>query len=74
MSKIRVIVNGVSFYTTRAQIKQGVGDFSSINTFVKDAFKQCLDEGVAGLGRTYEAYEMHDGKGIKKTYQVQINL
>ena len=25
---IRVIVNGVSFYTTAAQIKRGVGDFS----------------------------------------------
>ena len=71
MSKIRVIVNGVSFYTTKAQIQRGVGDFASINTFVRMAFEQCLSEGVKGLGTTYVAY---DEKMTKNTYQLQINL
>ena len=29
--KYRVIVNGVSFYTTGAAIKRGVGDFVGVN-------------------------------------------
>ncbi len=29
--KIRAIVNGISFYTTRAAIKRGVGDHTAVN-------------------------------------------
>lgn len=70
-NKIRVIVNGVSFYSTKAQIKRGVGDFSIINTFVQLALEQCIQEGIQGLGRTYTAY---DAKMQPTQYQIQINL
>ena len=70
-SKVRVIVNGVSFYTTKAQIVRGVGDFSIINTFVELALKECLRDGIAGLGRTFTAY---DSKMQPTKYQIQINL
>ena len=41
-NKVRVIVNGVSFFTTKAQIVRGVGDVSIINTFVELALKECI--------------------------------
>jgi len=70
-SKVRVIVNGVSFYTTQAQIKRGVGDISIINTFIQLALKECIRDGIAGLGRTFTAY---DSKMQPTAYQIQINL
>ena len=51
--KIRVIVNGVSFFTTKAQIKRGVGDNASINRFVQLALEECVRENIKGLGRTF---------------------
>jgi hypothetical protein len=71
MSKIRVIVNGVSFYTTKSQIKRGVGDFATINTFIQLALEECLRDGIKGLGRTFTAY---DAKMQTTNYQIQINL
>lgn len=38
--KFRVIVNGVSVYTTAKQIRWGFGDFVSINHAVESAFVQ----------------------------------
>ena len=70
-NKVRVIVNGVSFFTTKAQIKRGVGDFSIINTFVELALKECIRDGWRGLGRTFTAY---DSKMQPTKYQIQINL
>lgn len=70
-NKVRVIVNGVSFYTTKAQIKRGVGDNASINMFVQEALERCIRDGIAGLGKTYRAY---NGNMQYSSYDVQINL
>jgi hypothetical protein len=51
--KVRVIINGVSFYTTKSQIKRGVGDNASINRFVQLALEECIRDGIKGLGRTF---------------------
>ena len=69
--KIRVIVNGVSFYTTKAQIKRGVGDNASINMFVQMALEECIRQGIAGFGRVYRAY---NGNMKSTQYDLQINL
>lgn len=37
--KFRVIANGVSFFTTKRQILNGVGDMKSINLAVQRALK-----------------------------------
>lgn len=67
-SKLRVVVNGVSFYTTETAIKRGVGDFSLINT----AVQLCrADMGKSlGMARTYAIY---DSKMNKTSYDVQIS-
>lgn len=70
-NKIRVIVNGVSFYTSRAQIKRGVGSNTSINLFIELALEECLRENLSGLGRTYQTY---DAKMQATPYDVQIDL
>jgi len=71
MSKVRVIINGVSFYTTKAQIKRGVGDNASINYFVQSALDECIRGGVSGLGRTYHSY---DARMKSTPLDLQINL
>ena len=69
--KVRIIVNGVSFFTTKAQIKRGVGDNISINYFVQSALEECIRDGIAGLGRTYH---MYDAKMKSTPLNLQINL
>jgi adenylylsulfate kinase-like enzyme len=69
--KVRVIVNGVSFFTTKAQIKRGVGDNASINYFVQSALEECIRDGVKGLGRTYHSY---DSRMRSTPLNLQINL
>jgi hypothetical protein len=64
---IRVIVNGVSFYTTAAQIKRGVGDFSLVNTAVQLCYKNMGKS--AGYGQTFRVY---DDKMRMTAYDVQI--
>jgi hypothetical protein len=68
MSKIRVIMNGVSFYTTPAAIKRGVGDFSLINTAIQLCYEE-MGRG-AGLCKTYSIY---DSKMKKTDYTVQLS-
>jgi len=36
---MRVIVNGVSFYTTESRVKNGVGDSTTINAAVRVAYE-----------------------------------
>ena len=36
---IRVIVNGVSFYTTKRRIESGVGSHTSVNMAVRSVFE-----------------------------------
>jgi hypothetical protein len=70
-NQIRLIVNGVSFYTTKAQIKRGVGDNASINMFAQLALEECIREDLAGFGKTYRAY---NGNMQYSSFDVQINL
>jgi adenylylsulfate kinase-like enzyme len=70
-NKVRVIVNGISFFTTKAQIKRGVGDNASINYFVQLALEECIRDGVKGLGRTYHQY---NAKMQSTPLDLQINL
>jgi len=65
---IRVIVNGVSFYTTAAQIKRGVGDFSLVNTAVQLCYKNMGKS--TGYGQTFRVY---DSKMNVTAYDVQIS-
>jgi adenylylsulfate kinase-like enzyme len=69
--KVRVIVNGVSFFTTKAQIKRGVGDNASINLFVQLALEECIRDGIKGLGRTFHLY---DARMRSTPLSLQINL
>jgi hypothetical protein len=67
--KIRAIVNGVSFYTTRAAIKgRRVGDFSLQN----DALSYCLhcmasSDGFATTVRYY------DHNMVQRVFDVQLS-
>lgn len=70
MSTIRVIIGGVSFYTTPAAIKRGVGDFVSINTVVRLCYEDLSRmRGHTGLCKTYSIY---DSKMKKTEYTVQL--
>ena len=67
--KIRAIVNGVSFYTTRAAIKkQTSGDFSLQNTAMFFALdKMGKTEGVA------TTVVLYDSKMKRHSFDVQLS-
>jgi hypothetical protein len=68
MAKIRAIVNGVSFYTTTAAIRQRrVGDFSLQN----DALSYCLHcmASSSGFATTVRYY---DNKMVQHKFDVQL--
>jgi hypothetical protein len=64
---MRVILNGVSFYTSRAAIKRGVGDNSLQNTALRFAL-DCMGKDL-GIARSVHLY---DGKMNKHTFDVQL--
>jgi hypothetical protein len=67
--KIRVIVNGVSFYTTRAAIKKQVsGDFSMQNTALFHALHMMGKN--LGIGTTVVLY---DGKMKRHSFDIQLS-
>ena len=67
---VRVIVNGISFYTTRARIKnRTVGDNTNLNEALALVYAD-LFNGV-GIGTTMHIY---DSKMRKHTYDIQINV
>jgi hypothetical protein len=66
--KYRVIINGISFYTSRAAIERGVGDNSLQNTALKFAL-DCMGKSL-GIGRSVHLY---DSKMNKQTFDVQIS-
>ena len=67
---IRVIVNGVSFYTTRARIKnRSVGDNSNLNEAIYQLYSDLFN--AVGIGSTISLY---DSKMKKHTYDIQINV
>lgn len=65
---MRVIVNGVSFYTTESRIKKGVGDFSLINT----AVRLCYEEMGRSLGLA-KNYTLYDHKMQSTVISVQVD-
>jgi hypothetical protein len=67
--KYRVIVNGVSFYTTGAAIKRGVGDCASVNCVVRQLFGNMFN--AVGIASTLT---MYDHKMNRVNYDVQISL
>jgi hypothetical protein len=66
--KYRVIVNGVSFYTSAAAIKRGVGDSINVNIAVRQLFENMFN--AIGIGSTIHLY---DHKMNKVSYDVQIS-
>jgi hypothetical protein len=66
--KYRVIVNGVSFYTTGASIKRGVGDSVSVNIVVRQLFENLHN--AIGIASTLVVY---DDKMNRVSYDVQIS-
>ena len=66
--KYRVIVNGVSFYTTKAAIQRGVGDFISLNTAVRQLFGNMFN--AIGISSRISVY---DENMNKVSYDIQIN-
>ncbi len=66
---MRVIVNGVSFYTTkRAIVERRVGDNSNINEAIYQLYSNMFN--AVGIGSTISLY---DSKMCKHTYDIQIN-
>lgn len=67
---MRVIVNGVSFYTTQQRVKDGVGDNTTVNAAVR---------GVYGLIKTYKTNSVstriavYDHKMQQQYFDVQID-
>jgi len=68
--KVRVILNGVCFYTNGTQIKRGVGSVDSQNIAVRQVYERMLQEKTEGLGTTIHLY---DSKMQKQSFQVQLN-
>lgn len=66
--KYRVVVNGVSFYTTGAAIKRGVGDFVGVNCAVRQCFENMFN--AIGIATTVTLY---DHKMNRVSYDVQIS-
>ena len=66
--KYRVIVNGVSFYTTGAAIKRGVGDFVGVNAAVRQVFENMFN--ANGIATTITVY---DDRMQSTRYDVQIS-
>lgn len=65
---MRVIVNGVSFYTTESRVKSGVGDNTLYNTAVRLCYEEMGKSG--GLGKNYTLY---DHKMNKTVISVQLD-
>jgi hypothetical protein len=68
---IRVIVNGVSFYTSASKIKSGVGDSSAVNIAVRQVYERMKT--VGDIGRA-EAITLYDNKMNRQRYDVQVTL
>lgn len=66
---VRVIVNGVSFYTTKKRIVEGVGDNTSINQAVSALYSNLFNaRGISSRVVTY------DHKMQQQYYDIQISL
>lgn len=67
---IRVIVNGVSFYTTKSRIvNRTVGDNTNLNEALALLYGDLFN--AVGIATTMHVY---DSKMNKHTYDIQINV
>ena len=65
---IRVIVNGVSFYTSKRALREGrVGSDSNLNVALQSVYSNMFN--AVGISTTMTLY---DNKMRKHTYQIQI--
>jgi len=60
--RLRVIVDGVSFYTTAKQVRNGVGDNTLLNLLVSKGLDTVQEEDLSGYGFT------------KFDHQVQVDV
>jgi len=67
---MRVIVNGVSFYTTQQRVKDGVGDNTTVNEAVRDVFRLMRMYKCDSLATTIAVY---DHKNKMRPFDVQID-
>lgn len=66
---IRVIANGISFYTTEARIKRRtVGSDTNLNEAIFQLYSNLFN--AVGISSTMTIY---DGKMNKHVYNIQIN-
>jgi hypothetical protein len=65
---MRVIVNGVSFYTTQSRVKSGVGD----NTLYNTAVRLCFEEMGRSVGFA-KNYTIYDHKMKPTVVSVQLD-
>lgn len=56
--RFRIIVNGISFYTTAGQIADGVGSSTSLNKVCRIALDTLKENGDAGIGTRIENYDL----------------
>lgn len=66
---MRVIVNGVSFYTTKKRIEVGVGDNTTMNAAVQTVYSM-LKKGERGIASRVTVY---DNKLQAQSFNVQID-
>jgi hypothetical protein len=52
MKKLRIIVNGVSFYASANAISRGVGDDPKINASVRACYADLIQSKAVGVGGT----------------------
>ena len=67
--KIRAIVNGISFYTTRASIKRGVGDHVAVNESLQRALWMMGKD--LGVGTTVTI--VNPSTKVETRFDVQLN-
>lgn len=68
---IRVIVNGISFYTTKRAIRESrIGDNRFLNEYLRDAYLGMIRRGDAGVGTRITVY---NSKNSSTVYDIQIN-
>ena len=66
-TKLRVIINGVSFYTTAGQVRYGVGSNGSIN--------DCCNSALREIERSKKAGDLISGLcGTWHGHQIQMDL
>lgn len=68
---VRIIVNGISFYTTKRAIRESrVGDNRFLNEYLRDTYLDMIRRGDVGVGTRITVY---DSKMRRTVYDIQIN-